>query len=346
MNCCRCGAVMRYDPDSYGIICDYCGYKKEMHRPEEMAVEEEQDFSTAMRGAVTDWGLATRTVICDRCGAVSIYDINQISGICPFCGATALITPEASEQVIAPDSIIPFSVSRDEAVKKFYQWKKWDLLAPEEFRTGKQVLGNLTGVYIPFWTFDADTVSTYDGNFAYVSSGEDYEKVDYRKKKGVIELFIDDYCVCASRRFINDTIISRVASFKASDLVPYTPEALPGFAAEKYTIGIDEAWMLAKNGIPSVITKAACDKEKADSCKNIQMSIEYHNMKYRYVLVPVWLSVSNYMGKTYNVAISGHTGICEGDKPHSPIKVALMYLILVGIPVGFMLLIFLSCLII
>lgn len=320
MNCSSCGGVLRYDIARCGLICDHCGTIRPLHRPEEGAVVGDMDFASAVRTANANWGVSRRLVICKSCGAQMLYDSDQMSGLCPFCGSAIVLSPEEANCGIAPNAIIPFSITKEQVAGRFYRWNKFAFWSPEKFRKGK-VLGNLTPVYIPYWTFDADTVTTYRGKFAYTTGSGDNEKTVCRVKEGIVEKHIDDCCVCGSRKFSNDRMLNSVISFRASELIPYQPEILSGMAAEIYTVGIDEAWSIAKSaGMRDKIRSAAIANEYASGCSEFMFSTEYYNVRFRYVLIPVWLTGCMYGGKVYNVVASGHNGTGKCSRPFSVFK--------------------------
>ena len=334
MKCKSCGGNMRYDVSSYGLVCDSCGAKRTLHKPEEESVVEEKDFDSAIRDAKTDWGTERRTVTCKQCGAQMIYGSDQMSGICPYCGSAIVLGAEELNCGIAPNGIIPFTTTREEVERNYYKWNKFALWSPESFRKGK-VLGNMVGVYVPYWTFDSDTITSYTGKFGFTStynSGDSTSaETTWYQKSGVADVFINDVCTCASKRFYNNDKLNRVVKFDAEDIIPYNPEALSGFAAEKYTIDIDEAWENVRPVIKKKIERAICDKERADCYDKMKLSTEYSNIKFRYFLFPVWLSACNYKCKTYYVVASGHDnrGLC--DRPVSVVKILILILILLGL---------------
>ena len=332
MKCSNCGGTMRFDVESQGLKCEYCGTVRKLPKPEEEAVIEDTDLSAAEEGAGKDWGVNRRTVTCKECGSVMFTSPEQISNICPFCGSNIILSEEDTDFGIAPSAIIPFSITKEEVAKKYYYWNRFALWAPESFRTGK-VLGNMVGVYVPYWTFDADTVTSFSGKFGYTTDTRDGQTTQMRERNGVVEKFIDDVCICGSKRFFNDKLLNSVISFKPEDLIPYTPDALAGFAAEKYTIGVDEAWNNAKQGaVRKRILHAACDHVGADSYdKKVQLSTEYSNVKFKYILVPVWLTACRYKGQVYNVVASGHNGKGNCRRPISTAKIILLILLLMGV---------------
>lgn len=320
MKCSSCGNTMTYDVASYGLVCDHCGAKRQLHKPDEGVSVGEMDFESALRGAGTNWGVSRRLVTCKSCGASMLFAPEQMSELCPFCGSAIVLTPEEADCGIAPNAMIPFSITKEEVTEKFYRWNKFAFWSPEKFRKGK-VLGNLTPIYIPYWTFDADVVITYSGRFGYTTgSGED-EKTNWYQKSGIVEKHLDDHTVCGSRKFANDKLLNSVTSFRESDLIAYTPDALAGMPAEMYTIGLDEAWKNAQNKeMGKWITNACCAANGADCYSDLKYSVEYHNLAYRYVLVPVWLTGCRYGGKIYNVAASGYNGTGNCNRPLSVAK--------------------------
>ena len=327
MKCSNCGGTMRYDVASYGCVCDFCGFVKRLHRPEEQVASGEFDFQAAVNAAPSDWGIARRLVTCNSCGAVMLYDSDQMSGMCPFCGSAIVLTEGYADCGIKPSAIIPFTITKEEVEEKFYKWNKFAIWSPEKFRKGK-FLGNLMGVYIPYWTFDADAVTTYSGEYGYTHESGENTYTNWYPRSGIVESHINDYCVCASRRFCADKLLNSVVSFKLSDLIPYTPDALAGFAAEKYTIGMDEAWYSSRVGaLRNTCEYETRKHESADACRRVQMSTEYSNIRYRYILIPVWLSACQYNGKVYNVVASGHNGKGNCNRPFSVLKLILFILI-------------------
>ena len=343
MKCASCGGTLRYDVASYGLVCDFCGTIRRLHCPEEGTVVGEMDFASALRVSNTDWGVTRRLVTCNSCGARLLYDSDQMSGMCPFCGSAVVLTAEQANCGIAPGAIIPFSITKEEVAERFYKWNRFAFWAPERFRRGK-LLEDLTPVYIPFWTFTADTVTTYSGRFGRTSGSGDSERTTWYQSTGIVEKHIDDFSICASRKFCSDKMLNSVAAFAAKDLIAYSPEMLSGMAAEIYTIGIDEAWETAKNGgLRKEIMDAPRQHEHADCYTDLRFSTEYSNVMFRYVLVPVWLSGCRFRGKIYNVVASGYNGRGNCNRPVSIAKligilVILALLAVLGrvIPYGFL----------
>ena len=330
MKCGSCGGTLRYDIASYGLVCDFCGTVRRLHRPEEGAAIGEFDFATALRGSGTNWGVTRRLVACKSCGAQLLYNSDQMSGMCPYCGSAVVLSAEDADCGVAPSAIIPFTLTKEQVAEKFYRWNKFAFWSPEKFRRGK-ILSELTPVYIPYWSFEADAVTTYSGRFGHAVGSGDRERTDWYQNTGIAEKHISEFNVCGSRKFFNDKMLNSVVSFKSRECLPYTPETLSGMAAEIYTIGIDEAWNYAKTtGLKKEIMESTREHEHADCYSNLVYSTEYYNVKFKYVLVPVYLAGCRYGGKIYNVVASGTNGRGKCGRPISIAKFIITPLLFVA----------------
>ena len=102
-------------------------------------------------------------------------------------------------------------------------------------------------------------------------------------------------------------------------------------AAEIYTIGIDEAWNYAKTtGLKKEIMESTREHGHADCYSNLVYSTEYYNVKFKYVLVPVYLAGCRYGGKIYNVVASGTNGRGKCGRPISIAKFIITPLLFVA----------------
>ena len=108
--CPQCGGIMDFDPKTGHMKCGFCDYEEEIAvSDEEPQKAEELDFDQVDRTANKNWGVEKKTVICEACGAESIYDALQTSAVCPFCGSNQVM--EANDQdTIAPGGVVPFQV--------------------------------------------------------------------------------------------------------------------------------------------------------------------------------------------------------------------------------------------
>ncbi|MCQ2504483.1 MAG: hypothetical protein MJ103_04555 [Saccharofermentans sp.] len=340
--CPNCGATVTYDPATLKMNCEYCGYTRELPKPDTNTALEELDFESAKIRSSKDWGTKKKSIVCKMCGAESLYDESLTASTCPFCGSTSVMPVDSEEDVMAPGGVVPFEISKDKASDLFKQWLGHKLFTPSAAKKSCKA-ENFSGIYLPYWTYDSETTSSYDAQLGYeyrVKKGDHYEtKVRWRRFTGVYEEFIDDQVVYASKKTVNPAI-NAVSQFDFSKLKPYSPEYVSGFVAERYTLGLDDGWTQAKTFIQRTLKSHLGSKlksqHKADRVGTINLSTAYDKITFKYLLAPIWMANFKFNGKVYNFVINGQTGKVAGKAPISWLRVAIA--IIIGIiVVGFLL---------
>ena len=327
--CPQCGGVMTFSPENGQMKCPYCDYEEEIHITEdEVTSAAELDFYQAEHTANKDWGVETKTVLCQACGAQSIYDALQTSGVCPFCGSNQVMEAH-EEDTIAPGGVVPFQITEDEAAQYFYTWinKKWfcPKLAKESVKPK-----SFKGIYLPYWTFDAKTSASYHGQYGTThvkrnSKGETKTEIRWHSTSGSFRNFFDDELVLASQNH-DASILRGLEPFLTSDNKAYKPEYVAGFVAERYSIGLKDAWEKAKNSIHDKLVNMATDhirsRHSTVHVRSVSVSASYDDITYKYLLLPIWISNFKYKDKVYQFMVNGQTGKVSGKTPISAIKVA------------------------
>jgi ribosomal protein L37E len=340
--CPGCGANMKFNPDTQTLTCEYCSRSIEI-ASEDTEIEE-HDFFTADDSADGNWGQETRVIKCERCGAKTVLDVYSAAASCAFCGSPHVVKIDESAG-IPPESLIPFSVSADKALKLFGKWIKGRFFAPGDVKRDCRS-HKLTGVYVPFWTYDADTWSAYTGEagtYYYVTrthwvtrNGKRTmvttreRRIRWRPAAGVYTEYFDDIPVNASVN-IEAQLMAKLQPFCMDRLVRYKPEYLSGFIAERYGIGLREGWESAREVIKKRIYNGVVRQINADTVRNIRINTRYRSIKYKHLLLPVWISSFTYKNKVYRYMVNGQTGEVQGRAPVSPWKVASVVLVVAAI---------------
>ena len=124
----------------------------------------------------------------------------------------------------------------------------------------------------------------------------------------------------------NPGFIKEASKFDFSKLRKYSPEFIAGFLAERYTVGLDEGWDIAKTQIKRTLDSEISSMEKkkrgADRVDKLNFNTAYSKVTYKYVLAPIWIANFKFKEKVYNIVINGQTGQIKGEAPVSPLKVA------------------------
>lgn len=326
--CPQCGGVMNYDPATGNLKCPYCEYEEVIERQEKTSTKAaELDFYAAEHTANQDWGVETKTVLCKACGAESIYDALQTSAVCPFCGSNQVM--DANDQnTMAPGGVVPFRISDKQASELFHKWIKRRWFCPKLAKNSAKPK-RFNGIYLPYWTFDTDTFSSYRGEYGIDHTkkndkGETYTETIWHRTSGTYNEFINDELVLASQN--HDTrILHKLEPFDTENNKTYKPEYIAGFVAERYSLGLKDAWKKAMGSIKRKLENRISDKitveHHADHVRFLKVETDYTNITYKYLLLPIWISNFKYKDKVYQFMVNGQTGKIAGKTPLSIPKI-------------------------
>ena len=341
--CPNCGATVVYDPETLSMSCPFCGYSRQLPKPEDNGQDvEELDFSSAKNRESLDWGKAKKSLVCKNCGAETIMDEADTAQCCPYCGSTQVMPVDNDEDVVAPGGVVPFEITKEKAAQIFKSWMKGKLFAPNDAKKSCEAK-NFSGVYLPYWTYDSQTTSPYEVKLAFDSTDKDgHTSTTYKTYRGIYERFIDDETVYASKK-TNNRFIKAASTFDFSKLRKYSPEFIAGFLAERYTVGLDEGWDIAKTQIKAKLQNEIGSMERkrhhADRVSKVTFNTAYSKVTYKYVLAPIWIANFKFKEKLYNIVVNGQTGQIRGEAPVSPLKVAIaiiIAIIVIGLIIAFL----------
>lgn len=337
--CPMCGGAMTFDPADGKLYCPYCEHRMEV---EEEGSVSEQVFHAAQHVENFVWGAEQKQIICQSCGAQAVYDALLTSAVCPFCGSNQVME-EAVDTSLPPNGLCPFEVTQQQAGAHFKAWMKRRLFAPSKAK--KSVKPEMfTGMYIPYWTFDAHTASSYTARYGkdrtYTDKeGRTHTKTDWYSTSGDLNLFIDDELTYGTTRHDVKTL-RQIEPYDTQRCVPYRPEYLSGYLSERYSIGLQDAWGAAKQRmdqrIEAEIEQIVTKQYHADHFSLSTRNTMYNDLTYKYVLVPLWQSSFDYQSKRYQFMVNGQTGKVGGKSPVSALRVAvavLLALVILGLAV-------------
>ena len=307
--CPSCGGTMFFKPGSQSLLCQSCGRKETIPELVSKIPVNEMDFLAAKNTASHDWGMEAKLVTCKQCGAETIQNKLQLSGMCPFCGSTTVEAADPEQDIMAPNGIIPFKITGDRALYIFKEWIKDRFLAPELLAQDAQ-LNKFYGIYVPLFTFDVLTVNRFTGHYT--------ENNRTLFKCGKFQHQVDDFPVVASKQLCSDKLLLNVMKdYRTREAKPYTPDALAGFPCEHYSIGLNEAWNSVGKDMEIYLKNQANKQDETKFLMGIDMATDYFNLKYKYLIVPVWINSFYYDNQLYMIAINGQTGKIDGQWPKS-----------------------------
>jgi DNA-directed RNA polymerase subunit RPC12/RpoP len=333
-HCPACGAEAQWNPAKQALVCAFCGTESPatLEARGDTTVIVEHDLATALRGvpdAARGWDAAKISVQCRSCNAISVLDAATVGNRCAFCGSTELVPYEQVKDAFRPESLLPLKISESQARDLIRAWYRSQWLAPNALR--KQALTDtVKGVYLPYWTFDAQAHANWTaeaGTFSYtVEQGKRVQHVRWKPAAGSLSHVFDDDLVAASEG-VDGRWLKAVEPFPTGELIPYDPGYLAGWTVERYQIDLIAAATRSRRQMERVLRDLCAAEISGDTYRNLAVQATFADQRFKHILVPVWLMTYRYGATSYQVVVNGVTGKMAGSHPWSWIKIALLVLL-------------------
>ncbi|NPD13656.1 primosomal protein N' (replication factor Y) - superfamily II helicase [Xinfangfangia sp. D13-10-4-6] len=334
--CSQCGAQLRFAPGQRELVCDHCG---NVQRLPDVALSDSQaalarhDLARGLSDDLASSAMeVVRTTRCTSCGALIEFEGATHATECPFC-ATPVVASTGETRQIKPQALVPFVLSEREAREALVKWLGGLWFAPNRLLEFTRRGRAMNGVYVPWWSFDAETSSRYTG-----SRGDAYyvtrtvtidgkkqtrqeRKIRWSPASGQVSRDFQDVGVLGSlslpARYANE-----LDPWDLSKLVPYSPDYLAGFTAEGYTVPVRPASEQSKDKMAVVIAHDVRRDIGGDEQRIASIDTRYRDETFRHILLPIWMAAYKYNGKSYQFLVNGQTGEVQGERPWSVWKIA------------------------
>jgi hypothetical protein len=341
--CAACGAQAEWNPARQLLVCPFCGTAAPFTVDEASGALVENDLAKALRDLPDEargWLADKRTVQCQSCKAVSVFDPERVGQNCGFCGSPSLVDYTEIKAPIRPQSLLPFKITEGQVREQIRRWYASKWLAPGALKR-RALVDRVRGIYIPYWTFDAQAVCPWEaeaGHYYYTTETYRDQKGQTRTRQvrhvrwepasGVVQHFFDDEPVPGTHG-VSHGLLKQVEPFRTSELVPYDTAFLSGFVVEHYQIVLLDAAQRSRDSMVRQLHDLCAAQVPGDTQRNLQIHPAFSAETFKHILVPVWLLSYLYGSKTYQVVVNAHDGRMAGQYPKSPWKIALLVLLAV-----------------
>ncbi len=345
--CQQCGAELRFSPGQTVLKCDHCGFEQAI-APEGSAdagpwvkpakTKAFQEYPLA-KGIADDLpataSAEVRSAKCPNCGGVVEFQGASHSTECPFC-ASPVVVDTGTERKIKPQAVLPFALDEPAARKALVKWLGSLWFAPNRLLEFTRAGRAMNGVYVPYWTFDADTQSSYRGakgvhyyetrtvtvnvNGKNETRQEQVQKTRWYPASGNVSRDFDDVLTIASSS-LPTRLGDGLEPWDLSQIQPYTPDYLAGFQAEGYTVALADGNTVAKAKMANVIREDVRRDIGGDEQRIDSVDTSYSAETFKHILLPVWMAAYKYNAKSYRFLVNGQTGEVQGERPWSVWKI-------------------------
>lgn len=307
-HCPNCGGELRFEPESQTCHCDYCQSQISLAELTKNNQKQPQLFREP-----------PQHYYCPACGAEIFTKETTLATFCCYCHNPVIISDRLYDKR-EPDGIIPFQISRQEAINRFLDWRKGKWFTAKGFAAPKQ-LEKITGLYLPYWLSEGEvnvqlnakasaSHSWQNGNVRYTEVSE-YQIV----REGSISF---QHIFHQALNHDEAKLLTCIQSFDYSQLKPFDMAYLAGFLAEQKDIEQNNIALSLDKELrqysESLLMRTVQGYDRVYSC---QYQIDLVNTDSRYVLLPVWLLSYPYHGRNYLFALNGQTGAVYGELPFS-----------------------------
>jgi hypothetical protein len=252
------------------------------------------------------------------------------SSECSYCGSPLQI--EGAHQAhhrVPVDGVVPFRIDRRTAAQNLRRWIKSRWFAPNEF-TKRGARGKFNGIYLPYWTFDSMTDTSYTGrrgDHYWVTQGSGKKKrrvrrTRWRSVSGRFQQFFDDIIVVAA----SGLPLKRVRALEPWPLdrcVPFDRGLLAGFLARTYDVELEPGFATAREKMKQALESETRRRIGGDTQQITSLNVAHTAVTFKHLLLPLWMLAYRFKGKIYQVVVNAATGEVQGDRPWSWIKIAL-----------------------
>ncbi len=323
IKCKNCGGILEFDPKIQMLFCGHCHstFPIESSSGEHKTIFGASHFSSddMLANELMDVDIYT----CASCGAELFINDVELSTYCVYCGHPS-IAYSRTEKRIKPQYIIPFKVSKEEALdairEKFIKSEYVDwadkFFVPELLR----------GIYVPYGMFCYHIKGkALIKGVPYSPKGnsqQQYQQYFYRK----VFSRIGHIPVDASFRFPNKSA-DRLEPFSDKDLTEFDSRFLSGYYADLRDEDFMQLRSRADMRAKKIYTARMLSIPMVDHTKIVREHMEMECVKEIYALLPVWFLIMEHNGEKYTILVNGQTKKIVGTLPASRKKMIFFFVL-------------------
>ena len=339
--CPNCGHEMEFSAQAGQLFCQHCqqAFEQPTREITNVIVEKnyEQQLAELEEQAETTEQIITR---CNNCGAEIVLPQNIVADRCRYCDSP-IVASGKSQRQIRPTALLPFKISKKQADTSFQKWlnSRW-FMPSAVYHEAKTK--SFHGVYLPYWTYDCETLSEYTGQrgeYYYVTvyyhvqvNGRSQRRSRSERRTrwypaaGLVRNNFDDLLIAANDNF-PDELQNALTPWHLAELTTYHPDFIRGFQEQSYSIPLSDGFETAKLQMRPEIEDTIRADIGGDTQRIQQTAIDYRKIRFKLILLPLWVNSFSFHNKTYQFLVNAQTGEVQGKRPWSIAKITTVILL-------------------
>lgn len=302
--CKNCAGKLAYDIAQKALVCEHCG---STYSVEDYDSDPETEASE-LPLIKTEGMVNCKIFSCSACGAeISVTD-TEASTFCIYCGNPTIIFSRVGK-FKKPDKIIPFKITKEEALELVRKKLNKGLFIPKAIKDFEPEL--LRGIYIPYYISNVE----YDSSMilSSVQKSGKHSHTYYHKRSGYITL---PWVTTDASSTLNDSTSQRLEPYVVKECVSFDEDYLVGFYSDISDVKSKDATRLAQRRAREVYNEEMLNSIPGSSKKIVKE--RYRAEVYEQpttAFFPAWFLTFRYQDKPYTITINGQTGKLVGGVP-------------------------------
>jgi DNA-directed RNA polymerase subunit RPC12/RpoP len=342
--CPKCGSTdVRLKLGTDVLVCQFC--RNEWHGAlveQEFGLGEglDQLRGTIIASGARDIEAGTASLMsfkCTGCGAeVTINTETTMTARCHWCRHVFGVNEQVANGAV-PDAVLPFRITRDDAVSRIRQFvDKRRLFALKAFKD-QFTPENVVGVYMPYMIVDSNVSASVSGKGEiktrqYTRGDGDRKKTyydaDVYQVDRAVDYTVDDLPLESSVERGNldtkantNNIINAILPFDTKNALKWNASYLLGFTSEKRNLDVEKMKPRLEDQLLS-IARAQVEGSVRRYDRGVrweQERVDLHGSRWVSMYLPVWLYSYHQPGRNggmlHYIAVNGRTGETMGSVP-------------------------------
>ena len=342
--CPKCGSTdVRLKLGTDVLVCQFCRNEWHGTRAEEafgLGDGLDQLRGTVIASGARDIQADTASLMsfkCTGCGAeVTINTESTMTARCQGCRHVFGVNEQVANGAV-PDAVLPFRISKDDAVARIRQFvDKRRLFALKAFKD-QFTPENVVGVYLPYMIVDSNVSASVAGRGEiktreYTRGTGDkkqtYYDADVYQVERHVDFTVDDLTLESSAergnldaRANTNNIINTILPFDTKNALKWNASFLTGFTSEKRNLDVEKLRPRLEDQLLS-IARAEVEDSVRRYTRGVRWEkerLDVHGTLWVSMYLPVWLYSYHQPGKNggmlHYIAVNGRTGETMGSVP-------------------------------
>ncbi|MBQ4059043.1 MAG: hypothetical protein IJD40_08950 [Lachnospiraceae bacterium] len=310
--CPNCVAALIYNPTTGKMDCLGCGSSFDVDQFEEKEKKAEtaqaaREQNTQNFGILEDDMMECNIYSCTACGAELAVNGVESSTFCAYCGQPTIVFNRVSSTK-KPKYIIPFSISKDQAITSIRNRLSSGAFVPVEIQHFE--IERVRGIYVPFWLYDIDYSDEQYLSGKVKSGKSTVTKYYFRSAKTTFHNLTLD----ASQQ-LSDESSQRLEPYNTQNITTFDTGYLSGFYADCFDMSSEQLKSLAIKRSMQMFNAQIEKSVKASDVKIIRNNPKINVTKAEYAMFPAWFLTFRYNDDPYTILVNGQTGKVVGAVP-------------------------------